>query len=143
METGRPALVVPYGGVRPSAGRVSRLGWLGEAARAVHDALPLLRLADDVIILIIDANKLGVRFGQHPGAGVLAHLTRHEIKARVKAVQSGGTAIGKLILAQADEEEADLLVMGGYGHSRLREMMLGGVTRHMLEHMSVPVLFAH
>jgi nucleotide-binding universal stress UspA family protein len=59
-----------------------------------------------------------------------------------KAVQSGGTAIGKLILAQADEE-ADLLVMGGYGHSRLREMMLGGVTRHMLEHMSVPVLFAH
>jgi nucleotide-binding universal stress UspA family protein len=96
-----------------------------------------------VIILIIDANKLGVRFGQHPGAGVLAHLTRHEIRARVKAVQSGGTAIGKLILAQADEEEADLLVMGGYGHSRLREMMLGGVTRHMLEHMSVPVLFAH
>ena len=96
-----------------------------------------------MIILIIDANKLGVRFGQQPGAGVLAHLTRHEIRARVKAVQSGGTAIGKLILTQADEEEADLLVMGGYGHSRLREMMLGGVTRHMLEHMSVPVLFAH
>ena len=54
-----------------------------------------------MIILIIDASKLGVRFGQHPGAGVLAHLSRHEIRARVKAVQSGGTAIGKLILAQA------------------------------------------
>jgi nucleotide-binding universal stress UspA family protein len=145
METGRPALVVPHVGVRAMPpGRVI-IAWDGsrEAARAVHDALPLLRLADDVIILIIDAGKLGVRFGQHPGAGVLAHLTRHEIRVRVKAVQSGGTAIGKLILAQADEEEADLLVMGGYGHSRLREMMLGGVTRHMLEHMSVPVLFAH
>ena len=145
METGRPALVVPYVGVRAMPpGRVI-IAWDGsrEAARAVHDALPLLRLADDVIILIINAGKLGVRFGQHPGAGVLAHLTRHEISARVKAVQSGGTAIGKLILTQADEEEADLLVMGGYGHSRLREMMLGGVTRHMLEHMSVPVLFAH
>jgi nucleotide-binding universal stress UspA family protein len=145
METGRPALVVPHVGVRAMPpGRVI-IAWDGsrEAARAVHDALPLLRLADDVIILIIDANKLGVRFGQQPGAGVLAHLTRHEIRARVKAVQSSGTAIGKLILAQADEEEVDLLVMGGYGHSRLREMMLGGVTRHMLEHMSVPVLLAH
>ena len=58
-------------------------------------------------------------------------------------MQSGGAAIAELILAQAAEEDADLLVMGGYGHSRLREMMLGGVTRHMLERMSVPVLFAH
>ena len=95
METGRPALVVPYGGVRAMPpGRVI-IAWDGsrEAARAVHDALPLLRLADDVVILIIDAGKLGARFGQQPGAGVLAHLTRHEIRARVKAVQSGGTAI--------------------------------------------------
>jgi nucleotide-binding universal stress UspA family protein len=145
METGRPALVVPYVGVRTlPPGRII-IAWDGsrEAARAVHDALPLLRRADEVIILIIDASKLGVRFGQQPGAGVLAHLTRHEVSARVKAVQSGGTAIAKLILAQADEEKADLLVMGGYGHSRLREMMLGGVTRSMLERMTVPVLFAH
>ena len=62
---------------------------------------------------------------------------------RVKAVESGGAAIVGLILVQAAEEKADLLVMGGYGHSRLREMILGGVTRHMLERMSVPVLFAH
>ena len=63
--------------------------------------------------------------------------------ARVKAVESGGAAIAGLILIQAAEENADLVVMGGYGHSRLREMILGGATRHMLERMSIPVLFAH
>ena len=61
----------------------------------------------------------------------------------MKAVESGGAAIAGLILVQAAAEKADLLIMGGYGHSRLREMILGGVTRHMLERMSVPVLFAH
>ena len=61
----------------------------------------------------------------------------------MKAVESGGAAIVGLILMQAAAEKADLLVMGGYGHSRLREMILGGVTRHMLERMSLPVLFAH
>jgi nucleotide-binding universal stress UspA family protein len=109
----------------------------------VHDALPLLRLAEEVEVLIVDAAKLGPRFGSRPGAGILAHLRRHEVVAQVKAVESGGAAITGLILLQAADENADLVVMGGYGHSRLREMILGGVTRHMLERMSVPVLFAH
>jgi nucleotide-binding universal stress UspA family protein len=145
MDTGRPALVVPHAGLRAMPPRRVLVAWDGsrEAARAVHDALPLLRQADDVIILIADAGKLSTRFGPQPGVGILAHLGRHEIAARVKPVQSGGMAIAELILAQAGEEEADLIVMGGYGHSRLREMMLGGVTRHMLERMRVPVLFAH
>ena len=64
-------------------------------------------------------------------------------RLRVKAVESGGTAIAGLILIRPPQEKADLMVMGGYGHSRLREMILGGVTRHMLERMSLPVLFAH
>jgi nucleotide-binding universal stress UspA family protein len=145
METGRPALVVPYGGARAMPPRRVLVAWDGsrEAARAVHDALPLLRAAKDVVILIVDAGKLGTRFGRQPGAGILAHLGRHEIAARVKPIESGGTAIGGLILAQAEAEGADLMVMGGYGHSRLREMMLGGVTRHMLQRMSLPILFAH
>jgi len=124
METGRPALVVPCVGVRAMPpGRII-IAWDGsrEAARAVHDALPLLRLADDVIILIIDAGKLGVRFGQRPGAGILAHLTRHEISARVKAVQSGGTAIGKLIQAQADEEAGRRGGSRSPRHGRLRSL---------------------
>jgi nucleotide-binding universal stress UspA family protein len=145
MDTGRPALVVPYVGAQAlPPGRVV-VAWDGsrEAARAVHDALPLLRQAEEVVILIVDADKLGPRFGPQPGVGILAHLGRHGVAARVKAVESGGAAIVGLILVQAAEEKADLLVMGGYGHSRLREMILGGVTRHMLERMSVPVLFAH
>jgi nucleotide-binding universal stress UspA family protein len=145
MDTGRPALVVPYMGARTLPPERVLVAWDGsrEAARAVHDALPLLRLTGEVVILIVDAAKLGPRFGHQPGAGILAHLGRHEISARVKAVESGGTAIAELILAQAAEENTDLVVMGGYGHSRLREMILGGATRHMLERMRLPVLFAH
>src|SRR3712207_5183974 len=145
MDTGRPALVVPYLGARAMPPRRVLIAWDGsrEAARAVHDALPLLRQAEDVIILIVDADKLGARFGPQPGAGILAHLARHAVTARVKPVHSQGAAIVGLILAQAGEVGADLIVMGGYGHSRLREMMLGGVTRYMLERMRVPVLFAH
>jgi nucleotide-binding universal stress UspA family protein len=121
------------------------VAWDGsrEAARATHDALPLLRLAEEAIVLIVDARDLGARVGQEPGADVAAHLTRHEVRTRVKRVTSDRTGIGELILAQAGAEDADLLVMGGYGHSRFREMLLGGVTRHVLEHTTRPVLFAH
>jgi nucleotide-binding universal stress UspA family protein len=145
MDTGRPALVVPYVGAEALPPKRILVAWDGsrEAARSVHDALPLLRQAEEVVILIIDAGKLGPRFGPQPGAGILAHLGRHGVTVRVKAVGSGGATIAELILIQAATEKADLLVMGGYGHSRLREMILGGVTRHMLERMSLPVLFAH
>ena len=78
----------------------------------MHDALPLLRQAEEVVILIIDAGKLGPRFGPQPGAGILAHLQRHGVAVRVKAVESGAAAIVGLILVQAAEEKADLLVMG-------------------------------
>ena len=80
--------------------------------------------------------------GDHPGAELVAHLVRHEVKAELRQVASGG-GIAEALLAQARDEAADLLVMGGYGHSRLREMMLGGTTRSMLEHMTLPVLLAH
>jgi nucleotide-binding universal stress UspA family protein len=145
MDTGRPALVVPYVGVRSMPPERVLIAWDGsrEAARAVHDALPLLRVAQEVVILIADAGKMGPRFGPQPGSGIQAHLGRHEVAARVKAVESGGADIAGLIMAQVDEEKTDLVVMGGYGHSRLREIMLGGVTRHMLQRMTLPVLFAH
>jgi nucleotide-binding universal stress UspA family protein len=121
------------------------IAWDGsrEAARAVHDSMPLLRLAEEVVVLIVDANKLGPRFGQNPGAGIVAHLGRHDVASRIAQVQSGGAAITDLILAEAKSAGADLIVMGGYGHSRLRELMLGGVTRHMIERMTLPVLLAH
>lgn len=147
MDSGRPALVLPHAGNHAATMPPKRaiVAWDGsrEAARAVHDALPLLRLAEEAVVLIVDARDLGARAGQQPGADVAAHLARHEVGTRVKRVTSGGTGIGELLLAQAGEEGADLLVMGGYGHSRLREMLVGGVTRHVLEHATVPILFAH
>ena len=73
----------------------------------------------------------------------MAHLIRHEVKAEVQPVASSSASTANVLHAQARDEAADLLVMGGYGHSRLREMMLGGTTRSMLESTTVPVLFSH
>jgi nucleotide-binding universal stress UspA family protein len=144
MDTGRPALVVPPGwaGTLPPSRAV--VAWDGsrEAARAAGDAVPLLQKATDVVVLVVDAAAAGVRFSDQPGSGLAGYLTRHGVKARVKQVASGG-AIGATILAQVQEEQADLLVMGGYGHSRVREMLFGGTTRHILQQVPVPVLLAH
>ena len=145
MDTGRPALVVPYTGARPLPPKRALLAWDGsrEAARAAHDAIPLLRLAEEVSVLIVDARDLSGRLGQQPGSDIASHLVCHGIEAAVKRVESHGRGIGAVILAQAEEERADLLVVGGYGHSRLREMLLGGVTSYLLEHMTTPILFSH
>ena len=125
--------------------RRALVAWDGsrEAARAAHDAIPLLRPAEAVTILIVDARDLSGRLGQEPGSDIAAHLTCHGIGVAVKRLESQGQGIGAVILAQAEEERAGLIVAGGYGHSRLREMFLGGVTSHLLEHMTTPILFSH
>src|SRR5262249_55597424 len=129
------------GGLPPKRALVA---WDGsrEAARAAGDAVPLLRLAEDVVVLTVDAQKSGGRYSDDPGSGLTAYLGRHGTKARVKAVRSSG-GIADTILAQIAEEQADLLVMGGYGHSRMRELMFGGVTRAILESAPTAVLVAH
>ena len=102
----------------------------------------LLRQAEDVVVLTIDAQKSPLHFSDPPGSGLAAYLVRHGAQARVKQVtSSGGTA--DTILAQVAEEQADLLVMGGYGHSRMREMLFGGVTRSIMENSATPVLLSH
>jgi nucleotide-binding universal stress UspA family protein len=145
MDTGRPALVVPpdWAGTLPPARAL--VAWDGsrEAARAAGDAIPLLRHAGDVVVLVVDAHAAGPRFGDEPGAGLAAFLARHEVKARIKHVAGIAGGPGPTILAQAQEERADLLVMGGYGHSRVREMLFGGTTRHILDQTTAPVLLAH
>lgn len=144
MDTGRPALVVPPGwaGTLPPTRAV--VAWDGsrEAARAAGDAIPLLQKATDVVVLVVDAAAASGRFSDRPGSGISGYLSRQGVPARVKAVASRG-AIGATIQAEVQEEEADLLVMGGYGHSRVRETLFGGTTRYTLEHLSVPVLLAH
>src|SRR5262249_44560338 len=109
-----------------------------EATRAVHDALPLLKLAKSVTVMEVnpEPDHLG-------GADIALHLTRHGVKAEVASTTSGDINNGDAILSRAADLTADLLVMGGYGHSRLREFAFGGVTRHILEHMTLPVLMSH
>ena len=142
MDSGHAALVVPRAGVPQLPPRSALIVWDGsrEAARATTDALPLLRHAERTVILVVDADAMGGRVGAPPGADLAAHLSRHQVKAEVKLVASGSAGIADVLLAQVRDSQADLLVMGGYGHSRLREMLLGGVTRHMLERMTVPIV---
>lgn len=144
LDTGRPALVIPQSGAPALPPRQALVTWDGsrEAARAVHDALPLLAAAEEVVVLTVGADGSDSSAERKPGADIVEQLGRHGIAARLKAVDDGGS-IADIILSQAAEEGAELVVMGGYGHSRLRQMMLGGVTRHMLERTTLPLLIAH
>jgi nucleotide-binding universal stress UspA family protein len=144
MDTGRPALVVPAAWTGTLPPKRALVAWDGsrEAARAAGDAIPLLRAAEDVVVLTVDAHRAGSRFSDRPGFGLTTYLSRHGAKARVKQVAGSG-GITDTILEQVTEERADLLVMGGYGHSRVREMMFGGVTRSILETAPSPILVSH
>ena len=147
FSSGRPVYLVPYIGIRPDAvsGGKAVIAWDGgrESTRAVHDALPILEDMDEVIVLVVDAGKNRYSHGAEPGADIAAHLARHDIKVRVERVQSAGIEVAEVVLNLIAETGANLLVMGGYGHSRLRELALGGVTRTILQEMTVPVLMSH
>ncbi len=142
---GRPVLLIPYVGARGPIGRRVVIAWDGgrEAARAVNDSLPLLKRAESVTVLVIDPESRPAVHGQEPGADIGLHLARHGIKVEVARAQSDGLSVGELLLSRLADRNADLLVMGAYGHSRVREMALGGVTRTILDSMTVPVLLSH
>ena len=141
--SGRPVVFVPFiqrGGM--TLGRVM-IAWDGSraAARAAADSLPLLGKAKTVEIVIV-GNKESER-DQVPGADLGQHLARHGLKVDVKRLTSPDIGVAATLLSYAADSSADLIVMGGYGHSRLREFVLGGVTRGILESMTVPVLMSH
>ncbi len=143
MGCGRPALIVPAYGKYPQLGDRVLVAWnrTREAARAVHDALPILTRARTVQILEVNPPS-----GGEPhiaGADVALHLARHGVKAEVEAATVSDIDTAATILSRAADLGSDLLVMGAYGHSRLREFTLGGVTRHVLRHMTLPVLMSH
>lgn len=143
FSAGGPILVVPYIGAGMPIRRVL-IGWNGsrEAARAVHDALPLLLRAERVTVLSI-APEGGARPGAIPGADLCVALARHDVPAEAATAVAAGIEPGELLLSEAAAQSADLIVMGAYGRSRAREMLLGGATRTILRQMTVPVLFAH
>ena len=145
LGVGRPILVVPYAGSWKEIGRRVLVGWDAsrEATRAVNDAMPLLAGAQTVTILAVDPADGSAGHGEVPGADIALHLARHGVRATTEATVSAGIGAGNALLSRASDLEADLLVMGAYGHSRVRELLLGGATRTVLESMTLPVLMAH
>ena len=153
LHSGRPVLIVPYAPplpllAPPAAARNVLISWNAskEASRAVSAALPLLQRAEHVHVAIFDAQVHAAEHGEQPGAELLQYLARHGVQAKVHLLDGGGVRrgdIGEALLSQAADLSVDLLVMGAYGHSRLRETILGGVTRTVLQSMTIPVLMAH
>ncbi len=142
LASGRPVLMVPYAGRFPDTGKRALVAWNAsrEAARAVTDALPLLARAQSVEVVAF--GDVGDH-GPVPGADLALFLARHGVKATAARQSAPGVDIGSQILSRAADSDADLIVMGAYGHSRVREMALGGATRSLLDAMTVPVLMAH
>lgn len=142
---GRPVLVVPYAGRFATVGRRVLVGWNAsrEAARAVNDALPLIAGAETATVLAANPAKGLGGHGEEPGADIALHLARHGVKATVEHRLAPDVPDADLLLNHASDMSADLLVVGAYGHSRLREFVLGGVTRTLMKQMTVPVLMSH
>jgi nucleotide-binding universal stress UspA family protein len=138
---GRPVLAVPYAGRHQAFGTRALIAWNAsrEAARAVHDALPLLAAAEQVVVLAVDAPEAG----HIPGADIATHLAHHGVHVEARHTVAPDIAVGDELLNLISDLGADLLVMGAYGRSRWREAVFGGATRHVLAHMTVPVLMAH
>jgi len=145
LASGRPVLIVPYAGHFANVGRRVLIAWgaTREAARAVSDAMPLLVSAELVTVLTIDPREGPDGHGEVPGADIALHLARHGVKAQIERTVSGGLPVGEVLLSRAADLGADLIVMGAYGHSRARELLLGGATRSVLRSMTVPVLMSH
>ncbi|MBP0464380.1 universal stress protein [Roseomonas sp. PWR1] len=142
---GRPVLVVPYAGRFVSVGTRVLVGWNAsrEAARAVNDALPMIAGATTTCVLAANPEGGIAGHGEEPGADIALHLARHGLSVTVEHRLAPDVPDADLLLNHASDMSADLLVVGAYGHSRLREFVLGGVTRTLLRQMTVPVLMSH
>ncbi len=149
MSAGRPVLIVPYAGRFDGVGRRPLIAWSEgrEAARALYDALPLIRDAEKVMVLEIGPTWAGeeeIARRRDGLAGIRRYLEGHGLPAASEYLPGvGDMGDASLILSRAADHGADLLVMGGYGHSRLQELVLGGVTRSILSSMTLPVLMSH
>lgn len=145
LASGRPVLVIPYIGVNGTLGERVVIAWDAgrEAARAVNDSLPVLEQAKEVTVVAINARASADGHGPEPGADIALHLARHGCQVKVERLESHEIGIGDTLLSYLADRSADMVVMGAYGHARLRELILGGMTQHMLAHMTVPALMSH
>ncbi len=143
--SGRPVFFMPYIGAHAIPCRKGIIAWDGSAAatRAVHDALPLLEQMEEVVILVVNADKLEKNTDCEPGEDLSRHLTAHGVTNRIQYTLSGEISTSTVILNEVSNYGADIIIMGGYGTSRLREMVLGGVTHSLFTSMTVPVFMSH
>lgn len=145
FESGRPVLAVPREGDSRFPVRRAAIAWkpTPESTRAVHDALPLLAPGTHVDVFVFEP-AIGDRdHGQEPGADIAAHLARHGLSVQVQVHPLARGTVANDLLLSAVETRADLVIAGGYGHSRAREWAFGGTTRELLWRSHVPMLFSH
>lgn len=145
LDSGRPTLIVPHAGRFPHCGQRVLVAWNGkrESARAIFDAVPLLAQAQAVRVLAVDPSGQDAGFSRGSLNEIGATLARHGVKCETAQSVAPGIDVGDDLLNRAADFGADLLVMGCYGHSRLRELVMGGASRSILGHMTMPVLMAH
>lgn len=145
LTSGRPALIVPYAGRFPTIAENVLVGWKAtpEAAQALADALPLLVRAKKVTVLTVNPERGPDAEPGLPTADITLHLARHGVGAEAATTVADDIGTGDALLNYAADCGADLLVIGGYGHTRMHEAMFGGVTRQLLRQMTLPVLMAH
>jgi len=141
LSAGRPVLIIPYVGKFSAIGNKILIAWNGtrEAARAVGDALPFLKAAKETLVVGVDTMD-----DQHvAGADLATYLAQHGVTVNVRPVVAPDISVSDALLDAVADYSCDMIVMGGYGHSRLRELAFGGTTRHIMDHMTVPVLMSH
>ncbi|MCK3777923.1 universal stress protein [Ensifer sesbaniae] len=145
FSSARPVLIMPKGKPARLDPRTVVLAWNSrlEAARAAREALEMLAGAETVYVTMVDPRAAYGKNGEEPGADIAGYLARHGVSVSVERLPSGGHRVDDVINRFASDVAADLIVMGAYGHSRMRERVFGGVTRSMLENAVIPVLMAH
>ena len=145
LASGRPVLLVPHDWAPGPFGDRVLIAWDASraAARAVSDALPILERAESVLVVSINPKQTPLGHGELPGADIALHLSRHDVRVEAQKVETDGMEVGDALLSFAADRGCDLLVMGAYAHSRVRELVLGGATRTVLRSMTLPVLMAH
>ena len=143
FSTGRPVLVVPAGKEEPWQDKTVAIAWDGglQAARALYSALPLISKAE--MVYVLTAQEHGKALDLEAESGVMAYLHMHGMKAQAIVVAAGQRSLPESLLIRAKDMKVNVLVMGAYGHSMLREMILGGVTEYMLVKADIPLLLSH
>lgn len=144
FSSGRPALLVPEGAKATLKPKRVLVGWNGriEAARAVREALDILAGAEEVRLALVDPETGEFGHGDEPGADAAAYLARHGARVTVDRLPGSGRDVAEVLAQHAVDTAAELMVIGAYGHSRLRQRVFGGVTRSLTEQTPLPVLMA-